>query len=292
MFGPNTYFKDNVNISYNHRDNIFYDLLAEVKIKFSELFGLQDYDILFIPGSGTIGIESMIYSYRYNIKVVGVEGTFTKRWRDMISNYVKNKDTSKTSRLFCLLETSKSEFYEEDNCLGDAISGFPYKDIPKNTKCFVTCLNKQLRSYVGVAVVGVRKDCWHEFIEDKMSYLNLYRYKKAIEKNQTPSTFPTFILEHFNKVLDNFDVNTYRDYIDEVSNIIVKSLPNDSIIGNKYGPVITIPKSSIPEDIAEKYQLYGYHCPDRLNYQIFTYSDSLQNYIDLSNDLRVVRSSI
>ncbi|MCR4664720.1 MAG: hypothetical protein K5660_05075, partial [Paludibacteraceae bacterium] len=58
MFGPNTYFKDNVNICFSHRDQVFFDLFQRVNDLFVEKFGLQDYDVLFIPGSGTIGIES------------------------------------------------------------------------------------------------------------------------------------------------------------------------------------------------------------------------------------------
>ena len=51
MFGPNTYFKDEVDICYSHRDKCFFDLFGKTRALFSEKFGLEDYDVLFIPGS-------------------------------------------------------------------------------------------------------------------------------------------------------------------------------------------------------------------------------------------------
>ena len=69
MFGPNTNFEDNVNISYSHRDKCFFELFAETRNLFADKFNLQDYDILFVPGSGTVGIEALFFSLKYNVKI-------------------------------------------------------------------------------------------------------------------------------------------------------------------------------------------------------------------------------
>ena len=81
MFGPNTYIKDKSSIQFSHRDTKFINLFKSVKNKFSQKFGLEDYDILFIPGSGTIGMESIFFSLKLSINVIGNEGVFKKMGR-------------------------------------------------------------------------------------------------------------------------------------------------------------------------------------------------------------------
>lgn len=286
MFGPNTIFDDCVSIDYTHRDTQFFKNLEYVRNKFKSLFHLEDYDILLIPGSGTVGIESVMFSLNYNLNLIGADGTFTNRWKQMQETY--HKDDRESLDMYCLLETSVSTYFSKEGCIVDAISAFPYYSIPKGTKCFITCLNKQLGSYVGVAVVGIRKDCWHLFENNKMSYLNLNRYKEAHEINQTPSTFPTFILEHFIKVLDNFDLHKFRAKISSISNLIVEAVGKENVIGDLEGPVITIPKKFIPLPVAHAFQLYGLNC-DRPNYQIFTYSEDTEFYYDFVYQLNLYK---
>ena len=105
MLGPNKYFNYQVNIDYSHRDRRFFDLFVETRNLFSEKFHLKDYDILFIPGSGTIGIEALFYSLKYRVKLIGVDGTFKRRWEDMEQGY-SNKSNAKKLEMFCLYETS------------------------------------------------------------------------------------------------------------------------------------------------------------------------------------------
>lgn len=285
MFGPNTYFEDKVNICYSHRDKIFFDLFEEVRRRFSDTFHLEDYDILFIPGSGTIGVESVMYSFEQGIRVIGVDGTFKTRWTEFAKNRPKRKH-SKTFEMFCLLETSCSTNFYKEGCIVDAISGFPYYDIPADTVAFITCLNKQLGSYVGLSVVGVRKDKWDLFIDDReMSYLNLARYKSYHSINQAPSTSPTFIYEHLNKVLKSFDLEKFRSRLDTVSEMIVDTVGEQNIIGNKKGPVITLKNGVVPDELARKHDIYGYWA-GRPNFQMFTYTQSIDCYSSFLKELR------
>lgn len=286
MFGPNTYFEDQVNICYSHRDKVFFDLFAETKKRFSDTFGLDDYDILFIPGSGTIGVEAVMYSFKHRIKLIGVDGTFKNRWTEFAKNRSPKKNTNQTYEMYCLLETSCSSNFYKEGCIVDAISGFPYYDIPANTIAFVTCLNKQLGSYVGLAVVGIRKDKWHLFVDEReMSYLNLSRYKSYHDINQAPSTSPTFIYEHFNQVLKSFDLAAFRERLDTVSDMIVDTVGENNIIGNKRGPVITLKNGVVPETIARKNDVYGYWA-GRPNYQMFTYTQKVEDYERFLKELR------
>ena len=286
MFGPNTYFTDQVNICYSHRDKIFFDLFEETRKRFSDTFDLKDYDVLFIPGSGTIGVESVMYSLKHRIKVIGVDGTFKKRWTQFAQNRPSKKNTNTTVEMFCLLETSCSQNYCKKGCIVDAISGFPYYDIPDGTIAFITCLNKQLGSYVGLSVVCVRKNKWDLFVDEgEMSYLNLARYKSYHEINQAPSTSPTFIYKHFNEVLKSFDLELFRKRLDKVSEMIVEAVGEKNIIGNKKGPVITFKKGAIPEELARRHDIYGYWA-GRPHYQMFTYSQKVSDYERFLKELK------
>lgn len=288
MFGPNTYFEDKVKIEYSHRDKIFFDLFTETRELFSKKFNLEDYDVLFVPGSGTIGIESLFYSLKYRVDLVGVDGTFKNRWTEMEKGYA-NKSKTKKLQMCVLYETSCSTHFYKEGCIVDAISAFPYYDIPKDTKAFVTCLNKQLGSYVGLAVVCIRKDFWDNLIDSgKMSYLNLARYKEYHDMGQAPSTSPTYIYEHFHKHLQEFDLQEFRKRIDYVSDLIVDTVGEENIIGDRRGPAITLKNGVIPEKFAREHDVYGYWA-GRPNYQMFTYTDEPEQYEKFLKELKQVR---
>lgn len=286
MFGPNTYFKDNVNICFSHRDQVFFDLFQRVNDLFVEKFGLQDYDVLFIPGSGTIGIESTFFSMDYNLSFIGNEGTFRDRLCQLYSNYEKNHKRGEKAEMFVRLETSISRSFEKEGCLMDCISAFPYYSIPKDTKLFVTCLNKQIGSYVGLSVVCVRKDQWKYCIDEKVfSYLNLRRYQAYLLQHQTPHTTPTFIYEHLLKVLQDFNIEAHREKINKVSQLICNNVPEEYIIGEKQCPVITVKKDAFSDEVAKRFDLYGYWT-GKPCYQFFTYTQPYQDYIDFFNAIK------
>lgn len=281
MFGPNTHIKSISTISYSHRDNEFFDLYKDTVRRFKKIFSLQDYDILFIPGSGTVGIESVIFSLNGKIKTIGNQGTFFTRWENMIDTYSKQ---GTDHNLYCQLETSNSSYYEGSGIV-DCISAFPYYTIPPNTDIFVTCSNKQLGSYPGLAIVGVKKDFWG-FLKSKdiFSYLNLRRYLLFGKLNQTPSTAPTHLFYHFNTILREFNLESLKNKINTVSNLVVNAVGESNIIGEKQCPVITINKDIIPVEIANKYQLYGINTTSE-NYQIFTYSCDIKLYKKFCKEL-------
>lgn len=289
MFGPNTYFDDEVHICYSHRDKQFFDLFCKTRKLFSDVFHLQDYDILFLPGSGTIGIEALFYSCRRRIRLIGNDGTFKNRWIEMEKNYKKSGIGVGTPfEMYCRLETSISAVFEKPHCFVDAISAFPYYTLPDDTLGFVTCLNKQIGSYIGMSVVCIRKDMWNEFLDEgRMSYLNLARYQSYHAISQTPSTAPTFIFEHLYRLLETFCIDDFRKRIDLVSDMVVDTVGAQNIIGEARCPAITIKDGVIPESFARKYDIYGYWA-GRPNYQIFTYTDKIENYEKVLSELKQV----
>ena len=278
MFGPNTIVNIHSKIDFCHRDKEFFTLHKKlVDIFKKKKFDLNNYEIIFIPGSGTIGIEAMMFSLNSNIKVVGNKGKFTSRWEKMAQLY-NYKTIKRYEELFCQLETSTSlSFYKED-CIVDAISSFPFYDIPKGTKAFITSSNKILGSLPGVAIVCIKKTFLKHFFQNgKFSYLNISRYLKYSKSNQTPSTPPVQILDHLYQTIKNFKIDKIRDKIINNSSKIVNHFGNKNIIGEYPCPVISIPKSLVPNHVAQEYQLYHIHSESDY-YQIFTYSEHEQLY--------------
>ena len=284
MFGPNTHVEYNTVVDYSHRDNEFCDDYQNLQSIFSDKFNLHDYDILFIPGSGTLGIESVFWSLKKSINVIGGEGSFTRRWRKLRQEYPRVGPSGEID-LFCHLETSISCVYEKEGCIVDAVSSFPFYDIPKDTKIFVTCSNKQIGSLIGLAIVCVRKDYWHGNLkkQNQFSYLNLSRYKEYQTIHQTPSTSPTYIYKHLIDTLKDFDVKRLRNKITTNSKVIVDAIGEDKITGEKCCPALTINKKHIPQDLAEKWQIYGLNSSDN-NYHIFTYSCDDADYENFANE--------
>jgi len=283
MFGPNTHTSGKLDISYSHRDRTFFDLYRSVTKKFRRTFALRNYDILFIPGSGTVGIEAVISSLKNEVNVLG-HGKFHDRWKELSLRY--NHGSKPKVQMYVQLETSISDIFEYPSApVVDAISSFPFYDL-LNPKIFVTCSNKILGSFPGLSIVGVRQDSWDMIKEDKsFSYLNLYLYKRYAEKNQLPTTAPIHLFAHLEKTIDEFDSYRLKNKIFEVSFLIGEAIGRHNLIGSHICPVLTIPKDVIPINLAKKYELYGLNTNSK-NYQIFTYSDKLSNYSNFVKDVK------
>tara|TARA_B100001939_G_scaffold334580_1_gene335683 strand:+ start:355 stop:1251 length:897 start_codon:yes stop_codon:yes gene_type:complete len=292
MFGPNTYIDFPTSITHSHRDKEFMDTYQDLRELFVDVFDLQDYDILFIGGSGTTAIESVVWSMMNDIEVSGNGGVFRNKWERLVKTYGK-EGSSRYYRevLYCQLETSNSSYYEEkvsrwNGTIVDAISSFPYYDIPKGVNVFVTCVNKQLAGFPGLSIVGVKKTFWNRIKDsDEFTYLNLRRYYEYGLKNQTPTTAPTQIYEHFLTILRRFDIDELRNKINRNSELIVDAIGKDKIIGESLCPVITIPKEFISDELAQKWNLYGLQTESK-NYQIFTYSCDDKDYENFAKELK------
>lgn len=273
MFGPNTHTIINEKLDFSHRDVKFMDLFQELNFLFNQIFKLNDYDLIFISGSGTLGVESIFWSSVNKINVIGPEGKFKNRWSKLAKNYNKLKKNDNYVNLFCALETSTGDTFTEKNCFIDAVSSFPFYDLPEDTKSFVTCSNKQLGSVPGICIVGVKKDSWEMFEDDsKFSYLNLARYKSYSHKNQTPSTPAYPIMQDLINTLKDFSIIDLRKRI-EKNCLALGAL----FIIDKPSPVILIEKKKVPTKIAQKWDLYGIN-DETDYYSVFTYSCEAKEY--------------
>tara|TARA_Y100000592_G_C5447968_1_gene307125 strand:+ start:587 stop:1468 length:882 start_codon:yes stop_codon:yes gene_type:complete len=286
MFGPNTYIEFKSQIKHSHRDKQFIETYENVKEKFINKFNLHKYDIMFIGGSGTTAIESVVWSMMNRIEVVGNKGVFRNKWEKLIETHDKvGSSKYYREKLYCQLETSNSSYFEEDNSIVDSISSFPYYDLPKNINIFITCVNKQLGGFPGLAIVGVKKGYWTRIKDSsEFSYLNLRKYYECGKINQTPTTAPTQLYDHFENVIDNFDLDKLREKINRNSELIMNAIGPTKIIGNCPCPVITIPKEFISNELAVKWNLYGLQTESK-NYQIFTYSCDDKDYENFAKEL-------
>jgi len=282
MFGPNTHLNASVRVSESHRDLSFRTKLSTLRDEFVNKFNLHEFEIAFMLGGGSLGIESMIYSLRSPVRVLGVEGAFTQRWRALAAEYERRLSPLDVERapefLYCQLETSVSEFQTFPNSFVDAVSSFPYRPIPGDAQGFVTSSNKILGSLVGLVIVGVRKEICGDLLRNEdSSYLSVKKYFRYLSEGQTPTTTATHNVEHLLEQVRSFDLQATRDKIDRVSDMLTSCLGKEFLIGSSRGPVLTVRQDRISTALAERWSLYSKPTFGGV-YQIFTYSCDIEDY--------------
>ena len=278
MFGPAYFTTIQETLDFCHREPKFFDLMTTSAKLFQDRFNLHDFDILFLSGSGTLAMESLIFSSKNKVQVLGPMGKFSERWTALSTRYNHEKESNDTIRLSCAFETSRSEKCCEETEIIDAVSSFPYYEIPASAIAFGTVSSKQLGAAPVLGIVGIRKNAWNLFINDPLpSCLNLSLYRSYALEAQTPFTPAYTLLADLKRKLESFDVERLRKKVETVSNMLVTHFGEEHIIGDKIAPAISISAKRIPEEIARKWNLYG--CwKNSAVLQIFTYSEEISAY--------------
>ena len=276
-FGPNAEVQFDIDLYGSHRDENFRNLYSETAETFRQVFQLEDFDILFMPGGGTLGIEATMASSLHPITVVGCDGIFRDRWSQMASLYNMGKNGPEVA-LSCHVETSVSKYQELETPILDVVSSFPYYSVPNSCDVFILASNKQLNALAGLAIVGIRKEKFRSYFKDsELSYLSLARYFASASSDEMPSTVGTYLFDVLKGAISGFDLYSHRRRIDSVCEQIVNCVGESMIIGDLQGPVLTIRREAIPEHIAQSWSLYEKPLPIP-SYQIFTYSTNKLNY--------------
>lgn len=284
-FGPNSEIHTQLNVVGSHRDENFRSLYQETVETFTDVYQLQDFDLIFLPGGGTLGIESVISSSLNKIEVVGVDGVFKQRWTDMAKLYNSSKGDHKVL-LSCHVETSNSTFQNLGTQYLDVVSSFPYYEIPSSCNVFIAASNKQLNALAGLAIVGIRKE--HSdllFRQSELSYLSIKRYVESALKHELPSTVGTYLFDSLLNGAKSFDRKLFVSQIDEICDQFVKVLGDSAFVGDKRGPVLTIHRESLPKEVLETWTLYEKNGPNP-TVQIFTYSAPFSQYEVFLNDVK------
>lgn len=279
MFGPNTHLNFSEVVNFSHRDTKFSSILSDLESIFVKKFKLDDFDILFLNGGGTLGVESVIWSSKFEVNVTGPTGTFFSRWKSLSDLHNAGKDTTRKNNLYCQLETSSGALSKLSGGFVDSISSFPYFDLPE-CDAFITCSNKQLGSIPGLVIIGVKKNSWDLFRDSStFSYLNLARYYEYSKINQTPST-PTYpIMMNLLNLLEEFDLQNFKDTINLNCEIL------QQVFNFENSPVLHIQKEKLSKEFATKWNLYGLNTNSK-EYSIFTYSCKTSDYESFINEIK------
>jgi aspartate aminotransferase-like enzyme len=234
--------KINNNLLISHRTSEFEKIFKKSKELTLNLFNLpnnNDYDCIFMNGTGTLGIESMIYSYvRFKRTLVISNGYFGEKWVKMLNNYTNNYYHLKfnwnqlfnyeiieniiSNEKFDLilvvhLETSTgmiNDIYKLNSICNkynigivcDMVSSIGSYNIDLNNlnKILLLCFssNKAIGSYPGIVIIIFNKKILNND-NTNISYLNLNLYYNYSLKNQTPFTFSSNLLNCYCKSIDN-----------------------------------------------------------------------------------------
>ena len=264
MFGPNN------NPSIHHREPAFEKLYFDLEDTFKKAFTISDeYNILAITGSGTVALETVLNSIKPNIKHEFVDAEFGKRMK-----LVNHSEEGNEGIAYPLYETSISR-YQDIKKQGklkivDAVSAFPYYDIPDDADIWVTVNSKQIGCNPGLSFIGIKKSAMEFVKEEEFSYLSLKRYLNYKDQLQTPNTPAIALMQETLEHLKDFDLPAFRRMIDSRRERLEKLFGKYSI-GD--GPVMTIESNPTVNKIKKIYNLYGKH-----NTQIFLWSGSEMQY--------------
>lgn len=283
-FGPNSEIHVQLDVIGSHRDEKFRNLYQETLEALQDVHQLHDFDLIFLPGGGTLGVEAIISSSISRIVVAGVAGVFKQRWTDMAQIYNPSKESSEVS-LSCHLETSNSTYQDLGTNFLDVVSSFPYYPIPDTCHVFVAASNKQLNALAGLSIVGVRKGMSERlFSKPQLSYLSVRRYLESALNHELPSTVGTYLFDSLLTGVKTYNRRDFLGKLDTICDEFVKTLGPEAFIGDKRGPVLTIRRDALPVKIFDKWTLYEKGGPVP-TVQVFTYSAPTSQYEEFLSDV-------
>ena len=287
-FGPNKKASFDGEQTFHHREKGFHELYTTLTSLLRRKFSIsEEWDILFLTGSGTLANEAVIFSMDIEFTVLYPKYEFATRLEDMLECYEKRDEWS-DNKVLVAYETADSKFNgtllpEDGLHFVDMVSAFPYYQPPPNVGIWTAVSSKQLGAVPIISMVFVHHDSWEEMIcaDDVYSYLNLDRYRVSQKDRMEPPHTPAIgAMIDFVHCLNEFDREKFIVKVSNRRNYLMEVIPDEKIVGE--GPVLSIAKDWIPEGIADKFALY------RGNEvrQVFLYSGSDTEYENLHKELK------
>ncbi len=267
MFGPN-----NLPYNHHHREDKFKVLYSNFQKRFQETFGLEDYIILPITGSGTIALEILLNSLNIKLEHLYTDLEFGARF-EALNHSKKGRD----GVAYVQYETSIGKYQESDSrkpVIIDAVSSFPYYNIPLNASAFVTVNSKQLGCNPGLSIIGVKPELLKKVKPEEFSYLSLKKYLNYSKINQTPNTPAISLIEELYNALEHFDLEAFRKTLDSRREDLDNIFPHNT----GEGPVFTL---DMDKELKNKYNLYG-----KQNTQIFLWSGTQIDFDHFINNIK------
>ena len=279
MFGPNVKSDVRENIYYHHREEKFHNILQRIDTLFHHIFGLDDYNILVINGSGTTANETVLYSCKFAFSCKFADDEFGMRLQRLSKAHGdKKQHPTKSCVAYPLYETSISR-YNQSRCSRDTfvfldmVSAFPYYMPPKGTAIWTTVSGKQLGAFPVLGIIGIRKDIdLHEFfITPNRSCLCLREHINFKYKSETLTTAALPLYYDLEQRLNIFNLQEYNLKINRRRKAIV-DIAGEYVIGE--GPVILFNQNTWIDNLAKRFNLYH----SKVGYQIFLWSGSDEEY--------------
>jgi aspartate aminotransferase-like enzyme len=301
MFGPNA-------LAISHRSRDFTKLYAAMERQMKRVFHLEKYDLIFIPGPGTLANEIVISSMSGGCDILfgaggpGSVAKFTNRLVNMAICHGKTKPNI-TWLAFPLYETSACRYNGSDPEIAgrifshtndggfvfvDLVSSFPYYDIPEYADVWTTVSGKQLCMPPGVSIIGIRKGLNLEkgFEPPSGSILSLTNHLMYSMQSQT---FTTPCISLFQRIDHSLTARPAKghaggSYTARLRSIInrrkkrIEKAYGGDVFGD--GPVLGFKPSHIADYLQEMFELY----PGVLGPEIFLWSGTEEGYELLCTD--------
>lgn len=238
--GPVPY-NERIKIDFSHRSEKFEEIYKEVERNLKKKFHLDFYNIIFIQGSGTAAIETVLKSIIPEMGMEGIpEGTFGRRARLIRGQRLEIKNFYKKKFLYYVqFETSRSlyrcldsEYKKYDLVVVDCVSGLGFYDLPK-ADIIIASSSKILGGLPVMGLVFYNNKARRYFLENG-EYLNIQKYIEYANKYQTPHTalLPQFI--SLNQMIGKMIT---RKQI--VQNCALFQEFEEYLVGEKVAPVLT-----------------------------------------------------
>lgn len=281
MFGPNVKSDERSSVYYHHRGDTFHTTLKILEELMRHKFGLDNYNFLFITGSGSFVNEMIIYSFQYCFNTLFSKEEFGHRLLLMETVHEKNnKHPNLNCVAYPLYETSMSQYnsYTPDNpkdiTFLDMVSAFPYYLPPNFADIWTTVSSKQLGSYPVLGIIALKKDLDIPtlFRYKKGSCLNLIEHLTYYQINETRNTPALPLYYDLMRQLEKFDRDKFVIKINNRRKSIIDIVGPEYIIGN--GPVITFRDCEWVKEIAKEFDIYK----GKKGYQVFLWSGSNFEY--------------
>jgi len=281
MFGPNVR-ADERGVYYHHRESMFHEILKSLENVFAKKFGLEDYDFLFITGSGTTANEIVIFSLdRIRFNFLFDDADFGVRLRKISMAYGRSTGVENVNNVaYPLYETSISRWNVHQPVSKftflDMVSAFPYYLPPKDTAIFTTVSSKQLGAYPVLGIIGILKtvDLGEYVSHHNGSSLNLLGHLFCRVNGETLAT-PAIPLYYdlLQKVL-YFDRGDLIKKIDRRRRRIEHIVGIENVMG--CGPVVTFRNTEVIKSVAVEFNLYK----GDAGYQVFLWSGKDNDYLN------------
>ncbi len=194
----------------HHRSDEFHRTYRSVQDILRTIFDLDSrtWDILLIPLSGSLTIESVIRTFG-GIADVRTSGAFSDRVGEV------HHSPSAPWTFGVQYETNDSRRCEVADCdIVDAVSSLPYFPFPRHARAVITVSSKQLGGSTVWSVVFLRREFWQQ-VDPLPGYLDLRRYQQFERLAETPCTPPIEGLFTLQERLEQFDLPSFRQRIDQ-----------------------------------------------------------------------------